>query len=211
MDMSLQLRYLQMNIPHIVHFPSHDANQLTLFSILSDSSSESDLDFDTDSSSEPELSFDQSFSHSVMDNALIATDSDEIPFNIKDFYGSYKETEIKDIVCVKSMISDLSIVRNEYRDAKKITNKTDKYNENSQKKLDILGIDQTDNYVHCDNQLINDAGNWWIAKEYFINDTNQKIDNQDESDCDQENNNQECCSYLDFEYDASFIDYGVCV
>ena len=58
---------------------------------------------------------------------------------------------------------------------------------------DILGINRMDNNVYKDTELCDDP-NWWISPEYYYN-----------------NNNDTNKSGIEFNYDPSFVDYGVII
>ena len=56
---------------------------------------------------------------------------------------------------------------------------------------DELGIQRDDNYLFIDTDLLYNDTNWWIAKDYLV-----PIDDD---------------KRIEYEYDISFIDYGVCI
>jgi len=81
---------------------------------------------------------------------------------------------------------------------------------------DELGINRMDNYVYKDIQLLNDdSSGWWVDAVYYDNNNysnnNIVVDGNSANTENDENNESNDEFDIDFDYDSSFVDYGVLI
>ena len=196
----MHIRFLRR---HLARLSFRDNDEVDApFSMISDGT-ELGLDNDLELSNSSLSQSSSNKSINVMGNKFIINDTDTNDNEFDANCAHYKDYSASDVeivdntdnISMNSDISDNAKMKHQFGSfhMDRQRNRDRCFEKQIAQKSDELGICRSDNclyYIH--DELFNDGQNWWVSQDYYI-------DMPHDDKC------------IDFQYDAAFIYYGVCV